>query len=196
MRRISSSALRANEGAILLGEVVVEAGQAAVSGEARAGDWAALVAAMILAAELWWLYFDSAAEANLKVLELSGGSPTMARAIFAVGHMLPAFALLLTASGVGLLLEEHPPHAAAWLACLGIGIYVLGTRSFLRGARRRGPAVLRMAVLVATFQLARLSPPLSAHAYVWLLTTWVGMCAALTTRPAKGPAQAEAAPAA
>ena len=55
----------------------------------------------------------------------------MARAIFAVGHMLPAFALLITAAGVGLLLEDHPPHIAAWLACVGIGIYLLGTRVFL-----------------------------------------------------------------
>ena len=85
---------------ILLGEVVVEAGQASVDGHvATFGGWAALVAAMILAAALWWLYFDSAAELNLRVLELSGGSPTMARAIFAVGHMLPSFALLLIAAG-------------------------------------------------------------------------------------------------
>ena len=70
---------------------------------------------MILAAALWWLYFDSAAEINLKVLELSGGSTTMARAIFAVGHMLPAFALLVIAAGVGLLLEEEPPRFAYWL---------------------------------------------------------------------------------
>ena len=105
---------------ILLGEVVVEAGQAAVDGDvATTAVWTALVAAMILAASLWWVYFDSAAEINLKVLELSGGSPTMARAIFAVGHMLPAFALLITAAGVGLLLEDDPPHIAAWLACVG-----------------------------------------------------------------------------
>ena len=55
------------------------------------------------------------------VLELSGGSPTMARAIFAVGHMLPAFALLITASGVGLLLEDDPPRIAYGLACVGVG---------------------------------------------------------------------------
>ena len=64
---------------------------------------------MLLAGALWWLYFDSAAEINLRVLQLSGGSPTMARAIFAVGHMVPAFALLIIAAGVGLLLEEEPP---------------------------------------------------------------------------------------
>ena len=129
---------------ILLGEVVVEAGQASVDGHvASVSGWFALVAAMVLAAALWWLYFDSAVELNLKVLELSGGSPTMARAIFAVGHMLPSFALLLTAAGVGLLLEEDPPSIAYWLACIGAGIYLAGTRAFLhstapdlRGAAR------------------------------------------------------------
>jgi low temperature requirement protein LtrA len=122
---------------ILLGEVVVEAGQASVDGHvATIAGWAALVAAMVLAAALWWVYFDSAAAINLKVLELSGGSRTMARAIFAVGHMLPAFALLITASGVGLLLEDDPPRIAYWLACVGIGIYLSGTRVFLLASSR------------------------------------------------------------
>jgi low temperature requirement protein LtrA len=167
---------------ILLGEVVVEAGQVSVSGhDATAAGWAALVAAMVLAAALWWLYFDSAAELNLKVLELSGGSPTMARAIFAVGHMLPAFALLVTAAGVGLLLEEHPPKIAYWLACVGAGIYLLGTRAFLF-ASTRVSGLVRALIVVATFQLGRLHGELSPHAYLWLLTVWVVGCAALTTR--------------
>jgi low temperature requirement protein LtrA len=173
---------------ILLGELLVEAGQAPV--ETTVG-WFAVAAAMALAAALWWVYFDSAAEINLRVLELSGGSPTMARAIFAVGHMFPAFALLLTAAGVGLLLEEEPPHVAYWLSCVGIGIYVLGTRAFLRGSPHV-PGAVRVLVLVATFQLGRLAPALSPHAYVWVLTGWVGICAGLTTRPAAEP-QPEAA---
>jgi low temperature requirement protein LtrA len=139
---------------------------------------------MLLAAALWWLYFDSAVEINLKVLEMSGGSPTMARAIFAVGHMLPAFALLITAAGVGLLLEEDPPPIAYWLACIGVGIYLLGTRALLR-VNGRIPGVARFLLLLATFQLGRLHDALSPHAYVWLLTAWVVMCAALTTRRAR-----------
>jgi low temperature requirement protein LtrA len=145
------------------------------------GGWAALVAAMLLAAALWWLYFDSAADINLRVLELSGGSPTMARAIFAVGHMLPAFALLMIAAGVGLLLEGEPPRIAYWLACIGIGIYLAGTRAS-RGTRRRRYHAVRLLVLIATFQLARLD--LEPHAYVWLLAVWTILCAVLTTRPA------------
>jgi low temperature requirement protein LtrA len=166
---------------ILLGEVVVEAGQAAVPGHTGTGDWAAIVAAMILPAALWWLYFDSAAELNLKVLELSGGSPTMAKAVFAVGHMLPAFALLITAAGVGLLLEADTPELAYWLTSVGVGIYLLGTRVFLRGSLRV-PGAVRALVLVATFLLGRLGPDVSPHAYLWVLTAWVVACAALTAR--------------
>ena len=141
---------------ILLGEVVVEAGQAAIDGHVATFDgWAALVAAMIFAAALWWLYFDAAADINLRVLEASGGSPTMARAIFAVGHMLPCFALLLIAAGIGLLLEEDPPAIAYTLASVGLGIYLLGTRVFLAPGNRVGGAV-RVLLLVATFALHRL----------------------------------------
>jgi low temperature requirement protein LtrA len=127
---------------ILLGEVVVSAGQTAIDGHVATFDgWAALVAAMIFAAALWWLYFDAAAEINLKVLEMSGGSPVIARAIFATGHMLPAFALLLMAAGVGLLLEPEQPRIAYALVSVGLGIYLLGTRvpRLGRAHRRRGP---------------------------------------------------------
>jgi low temperature requirement protein LtrA len=164
---------------ILLGEVVISAGQASVDGHvATVAGWAALVAAMILAAALWWLYFDAAAEINFRVLEMSGGSPTIARAIFAVGHMLPAFALILIAAGVGLLLEGEPPRIAYWLACVGIGIYLAGTRMFLVATTRLG-RIVRIALLIATFQLARLADVLEADGYLWLLAAWTVMCAVL-----------------
>jgi low temperature requirement protein LtrA len=165
---------------ILLGEVVVEAGQASEGHVDTIPGWTALAAAMLLAAALWWIYFDSAAELNLKVLELSGGSPTIARAIFAGGHMLPAFALLIIAAGIGLLLEDDPPKMAYWLASLGIGIYLAGTRTFLLA--NEVPRAVRTVLLVATFFLARVGFELTPYAYVWLLTAWVVAWAALTTR--------------
>jgi low temperature requirement protein LtrA len=169
---------------IMLGEVVVEAGQAP--------HVATVAAAMVIAAALWWLYFDSAADINLKVLELSGGSPTMARAIFAVGHMFPAFALLITAAGVGLLVEDDPPGIAYSLACIGIGMYLAATRAFLIGTSRV-PTVVKTLLLLATFMLGRLQDVLSPHAYLWLLAGWVVMCAALATRaPGRDDAEAVA----
>jgi low temperature requirement protein LtrA len=162
---------------ILLGEVVVSAGQTAIDGHVATFDgWAALVAAMIFAAALWWLYFDAAAEINLKVLEMSGGSPVIARAIFATGHMLPAFALLLMAAGVGLLLEPEQPRIAYALVSVGLGIYLLGTRVFLASGERIGGAV-RALMVAATFALGALHGVLSPHAYLWLVAVWAVVCA-------------------
>jgi hypothetical protein len=87
---------------------------------------------------------------------------------------------------VGLLLEPEPPHFAQRLACVGVGFYLLGTRAFLR-ARRNVPGVLRVLAVVATFGFDRLVPGLSAHAYLWALTAWLGICAVLTTRTAGQP---------
>ncbi len=88
------------------------------------------------------------------------------------------------AAGVGLLLE--PDAAAAsptgWPAS-GPASTCIGTRVFLRGSSTACRARSGSLALVATFQLGRLAPALSAHAYLWLLTAWVGFCAALTTRP-------------
>jgi len=163
---------------ILLGEVVVEAGQTSAAAHVdTAGGWAALGAAMILAGALWWLYFDAAVEINREVLERSGGSTSIARAIFAVGHMLPAFGLLVTAAGVGLLLEEEPPDIAPWLACVGAGIYLAGTRGFQRRGQARSFA--RFAIVFLTFFLGRLEPALGHRGFLWLLTGWMVMCAVL-----------------
>ena len=162
---------------ILLGEVVISTASAEVGDTA---GWGALAAAMVLAAALWWLYFDAAVEINLKVLELSGGSPTMARAIFAAGHMFPAFALILIASGLGLLLEADPPNAAYTLVSVGIGIYLAGTRVFI-GGRGRFIAGIRVILLVATFMLHRFHTILSPHEYIWLVMGWTVMCAALAS---------------
>ena len=84
--------------------------------------------------------------------------------------------------------RPHPPRIAYWLACVGIGIYLSGTRVFLL-ASSRVPGVVRALLLIATFQLARLAPALSPYAYVWLLTGWMVMCAALSTRASHGDTQ-------
>jgi low temperature requirement protein LtrA len=176
---------------ILIGEVVIAAGETSAERHlTTAGGWAALVAAMALAATLWWLYFDSAVEINLRVLELSGGSPTVARALFALGHMAPAFALLLTAAGVGLLLDGEDPGTGYWLCSCGLGIYLIGTRVFFAVATTLGHFA-RVALVIATFELGQLEDVVSPHAFLWILAAWAIGCAALSTwrRPAPADAQ-------
>ena len=104
----------------------------------------------------------------------------MARAIFAVGHIVPAFALLMISAGVGLLLEEEPPHLAYTLPCIGLGMYLLATRVFM-SARTHGGRALRLVLLVAIFSLGRLHENLSGEHYVWLLAAVGVLCAAVSS---------------
>jgi hypothetical protein len=102
--------------------------------------------------------------------------------------MLPAFALLLVAAGVGLLLEEDPPRIAYWLACVGMGIYLGGTRTYPR-AGARIPHAWGPVLLIATFALGWLWHELTPHAYLWLLAGWVVLAAVVRrASPAGAPA--------
>ncbi len=167
---------------ILLGEVVIEAGTGVADGHTDSlVAWVALAAAMVLGAALWWLYFDAAADVNERVLELSGGSPTLARSLYAIGHMLPAFSLLLIASGIGLLFEGEAERFAYFLPALGLGIYLLGTRAFV-GAGTRTSRLLRIGILILTFNLARLHGHVDPNEYVLVLAGWTVMCAVLASR--------------
>ena len=148
---------------------------------------------MVLAGELWWAYFDSAADNDLRVLELSGGSPRTARAIFAIGHMVPTFGLLLTASGVGLLLQGNPPRIAYWLACVGAGIYLSSTHGLLKSGTRK-IRLLRTLLLVTTFAFGALGRVLEPDHYLWALTVLVGASVLIGTfTSARQPAAKETA---
>jgi low temperature requirement protein LtrA len=179
---------------ILIGEVVLQAGDAADAGHIRSVTaWASLAAAVVLAGELWWAYFDSAADNDLRVLELSGGSPRTARAIFAIGHMVPTFGLLLTASGVGLLLQGNPPRIAYWLACVGAGIYLSSTHGLLKSGTRR-VRLVRTLLLVLTFAFGALGHVLEPDHYLWALTVLVGASVLIGTfTSARQPAAKETA---
>ena len=66
------------------------------------------------------------------------------------------------------------------LVSVGCGIYLLGTRVFLR-ARRGLNAFLRTLLVVATFFIGRLHEVLSPHEYLSFVTAWVIGCAALAS---------------
>ena len=167
---------------ILLGELVISAGESAVEGHvSTAAGWAALVGAMVLAATLWWLYFNAVAEINLRVLQAAGGSPVVARALFAVGHMLPAFALLLMAAGVGLLLDPESADDGYWLCSVGVGTYLIGTRVFFATTSRLGH-LARVLLVIATFELGQLQGVVSPSLFIWIVALWTLGCAALATR--------------
>jgi len=159
---------------LLLGELVITVGTAAL--ERPADDvayWASLVAGLVMAGALWWLYFASAARIYERLLGLSGGNPALAYSLYAVGHLFPAFALLLVAAGVNLSLHESPPQAAVWFTTVGLTMYLAGTRVFSAPGSPRwyaGPA--RIAALAATVCLAFLGRVLPAPGVVVVVAAW------------------------
>jgi low temperature requirement protein LtrA len=126
---------------ILLGEVVISVGESAVELTRHdARYWVTLVAALVLAAALWWIYFTAAAPIAETVLRASGGNPSMAYGLYAVGHLPAVFALLTMAAGISRALSGEPSPSAAWYVTGGLAVYVMSSRIVdSSGLRRFGP---------------------------------------------------------
>ena len=168
---------------ILLGEVVV-AVAAAAAGVPRHDTWywLGLLAGLVLAAALWWIYFTAAAPISEYVLRASGGNPAMAYGLYAGGHLGPAFSLLTMAAGVSLVLSGEAPAAAAWFIAGGLASYLLGTRVVVVDRSLRFDSLRRAAVAVATACLAFLEPVISATGVVMVTGAWAVAIAAYVTR--------------
>jgi len=168
---------------LLLGELVITVGGAVLARPSDdLGYWLVLVSGLVLGGSLWWIYFTSAAEMYERLLGLSGGNPALAYSLYAVGHLPPAFALLLVAAGVNLSLHEPAPSTAAWFVTAGLTIYLLGTRVFAAGERRWYLGVLRVALLAATVCLALFESLLPAPGVVAVVAGWTVGTAAMAGR--------------
>lgn len=159
---------------IVLGEVVVSAGQGALGNGGHHVSWSILAGVIAIAGGLWWIYFDVAGQNNERLLALAGGSPQMARSMFAFGTMIPAFALVVIAAGLKLLLEGHAEPAAYWLLSSGLGVYLLGVRSDLG---TEIAAWWRLALFCLTFLLGFLGKVVTPEAFIWIILVWVTLCA-------------------
>jgi low temperature requirement protein LtrA len=168
---------------ILLGEVVVAvAGSAAETSEHGARYWLGLLAGLVLAAALWWIYFIAAAPLSEYVLQTSGGNPSLAYGLYAGGHLGPAFALLTIAAGVGLTLSGHPATAAPWFITIGLVGFLVGTRTEVISPDQRFGRPLQIAVSAATVCLAFLEPVISATGVLLVAAAWAAALAAYVTR--------------
>jgi low temperature requirement protein LtrA len=90
----------------------------------------AAILAFVVAASLWWTYFDLTGAATTDTLtQRAGHRTTPLHDIYAYGHW--PIALGLTAAGVGLedaILHGSQPSlstAARWILCGGIALYLL-----------------------------------------------------------------------
>jgi low temperature requirement protein LtrA len=164
---------------LLLGELVITTGTAALDRPSDdVGYWLTLVGGLVLAGALWWVYFTSAAEIYERMLTFSGGNPLLAYSLYATGHLVPAFALLLVAAGVNLSLQEPAPHTAAWFVTAGLTVYLIGTRAFAGGRQRWYVGLGRVSMLAGTVCLALLGLVLPAPVVVVVIAVWaVGVAA-------------------
>jgi low temperature requirement protein LtrA len=167
---------------ILLGEIVISVGSAAILVEDHgASYWSGLMAGFVLAAALWWIYFASSAEINEFVLRASGGNPSIAYGLYAGGQLAPAFALLMMAAGVSLALEADPPRAAGWLIVSGLAIYLVGTQAVVPPPAMRLSRLLRIGVITATLAIGLLQPVATAVGVLVMATVWAVAAAAFVT---------------
>jgi low temperature requirement protein LtrA len=158
---------------ILLGEIMISVGAAALDRPAQdLAYWLSLGGGLVLATALWWIYFNSAATINETLLKASGGNPQLANTIYAGGHLVPAFSLLVIAAGVNLSLHDDPPAGASWLVTGGLAAYLAGTRVLSVASRRWYAGLLRLLVLAATAGLALLDQVLIPPAVVAVAACW------------------------
>ena len=167
---------------ILMGEVVVSVGAAAVDVPRHDPRyWLGLLAGLVLAAALWWMYFTAAAPLNEYVLRASGGNPALAYGIYAGGHLSPAFALLTMSAGVTLTLSGDSPRAAAWLITGGLAVYLAGSQVIPTEPLTRFTRVLRPAIIPVTACLGFLRPAIGATGAVVVAALWAAAIAAYVT---------------
>jgi low temperature requirement protein LtrA len=177
---------------IMLGEVVISVSTAATAVPSHtSGYWLGLSAGLVLAGALWWIYFGSAAEMNAAILHASGGHPPQAYGIYALGYLLPTFALLMLAAGCGLALQESPPDLATWFVTLGLAAYLIGIRGFELGRPGRRRHLLRVTLIALTVGIALLNRLLAGPLIVAIAAGWAVAVAVAVSRGR--PAVAEAA---
>ena len=167
---------------ILMGEVVVSVAASAVDVPRHDPRyWLGLLAGLVLACALWWIYFTAAAPLNEYVLRTSGGNPTLAYGIYAGGHLSPAFALLTMAAGVTLTLSGETPRAAAWSITGGLALYLAGSQVVPADPFPGFARVLRPAIAPVTACLGFLWPAIGASGVVVVAALWTAAIAIYTT---------------
>jgi low temperature requirement protein LtrA len=121
----------------------------------------------VVAAALWWSYFDVASASGIRELQDDGGHTNERHDLYVYGHL--PLALGIAAAGVGI--EElvlHPdaglPAPPGWIAAGGVALALVGAGIILGGAHQRLSAmwpwpIFAVAPLVV-LALLPISPPI------------------------------------
>ena len=159
---------------IALGESIVAIGVGAAGSDLGAAELAAAALGVIVAAALWWTYFDRIAALGERTLERRPAGVarnTLARDSFSYLHLAMVAGIVLLALGVKKTLGdvgEDLKAVAALGVAGGVAVYLLAQAAF--EARNDhpldGPRALAAAACVALVPLATVVPALVALAAV------------------------------
>ncbi len=159
---------------IALGESIVAIGVAARGITLDGGELLAAALGVIVAASLWWVYFDDALERvehRLQALPEGRARNTTARDSFSFLHLPLVAGIVLLALGIKKTLEHVDDDLkliAAVGLCGGAAVYLLADVAFRRrclGLVER-PRLVAAAACAATLPLATAIPALAALAIV------------------------------
>jgi low temperature requirement protein LtrA len=170
---------------LVLGESVASVVVGLDETDWRPASFVAAAVGFLIAAALWWSYFDIGGAAGKRQLERDQDTVSTRHDRYIYGH-LPLF-LGLAAVGIGI--EQYVLHPAGDLAPggrlalpLGATLFVVGVTLVMAGSARRWSAswpwpVLAVPLLVGISLLGRLSPLLTACcvAGVLLVTVVTGI---------------------
>ena len=147
---------------IALGESIVAIGVALGGVDLGASDLVTAGLGVCIAAALWWIYFDRAAEAGELAIEAAAPgrqANTLARDSYSYLHLGMAAGIVLLALGVKSALAhvDEPLHDyAGFAACGGVAIYLLAQLAFRRrtGQPASGALVAGAAAAALLFPVA------------------------------------------
>jgi low temperature requirement protein LtrA len=183
---------------IALGESIVAIGVGAAGLELGPGELAAAALGVVLAAALWWVYFDATLDAvEGRLHRLPAGRPrnVMARDSFSYLHLPLVAGIVLLALGVKKTLEhvdEPLKDVAAVALCGGVALYLVADVAF----RRRCLATLDRQRLVAAGACVALLPVALELPALAALAAVAAVCAALVAYEALAQSSSRASPAA
>jgi low temperature requirement protein LtrA len=165
---------------IALGESIVAIGVGAAGLALGAGELAAAALGVVVAAALWWIYFDDAPERiERRLHELSGRARNVtARDTFSFLHLPLVAGIVLLALGVKKTLGDVGAPlktVAAAALCGGAALYLASDVAF----RRRCLGTVEPQRLVAAAACAALLPLATATDALAALAAVAAVCAAL-----------------
>jgi low temperature requirement protein LtrA len=162
---------------IALGESIIAVGIGVTGVELRAGSVLTAVLGLVLAAALWWLYFDGEDERAERALDAAPPERNPWMSLYAFGYAFLAVlgGIIVFAAGVKdavLRFGEPLPASTAWFLASGVAAYIGGLVWF-RWLLGTGPLRARLALGALVLPTALVGLTVSPEAQLGVLAAIV-----------------------